>query len=99
MVCEQWLIAFIGSTTTKIHRQIIASGREWKPCVECGRTFEAGEILTAIDTESNTGVVYWFGEQCTERYYGHLLRVGWRKTWRLRRRDGSNDEVDWDRAG
>lgn len=83
----------------KIHRQIIASGREWKPCVECGQPFEAGEMLTAIDSESNAGVLYWFGEQCTERMFGHLLAKGWRQTWRIHRRAGGAEEIDWNRAG
>ena len=77
----------------KIHRQIIASGREWKSCVECNKKLVQGEILTAIDTESNSGVIYWFCEKCTEELFGYLLRKGWRQTWRLRRKGKSEKLV------
>ena len=83
----------------KIHRRIIATGNEWKPCVECDRPFEAGEVLTAIDTEDNRGTLYWFCEECTERFFGHLLRRGWRGMWRICRRDGTREAVDWNQAG
>jgi len=81
----------------KIHRRIIATGIEWKPCVECRKKFEQGEILTAIDTEGNRGVVYWFCEKCTESLFGYLLRKGWRNKWRLFRR-GKSEEIDFDGA-
>jgi hypothetical protein len=83
----------------KIHRQIIATGREWKPCVECGRPFEEGEVLTAVDTESNAGVSYWYGEQCTQKLFGHLLSRRWRQTWKCHRRKSRNQEIDWNQAG
>ena len=83
----------------QIHRQIIATGREWKPCHECHQRFEPGEVLTAIDTQSNAGVIYWFCEQCTQERFGHLLAKGWRQTWRLRTGDGQRKEIDWNRAG
>jgi hypothetical protein len=79
----------------KIHRRIVATGNEWKPCCECQQRFEANEILTAVDTESNAGVVYWFCEACTERFFGHLLRGAWRKTWKILKRDGTREPVDW----
>ena len=78
----------------KIHRRIIATGREWKPCVECKRKFEAGEILSAIDTESFNGVLYWFCEKCTENLFGYLLRKGWRQTWKINRGD-KREEIDF----
>lgn len=81
----------------KIHRRIIATGNEWKPCIECQKKFEEGEILTAIDTESSRGVIYWFCEKCTEELFGHLLRRGWRKKWRLNRR-GKKEEIDFNGA-
>lgn len=81
----------------KIHRRIIATGIEWKPCIECQKKFEEGEILTAIDTESSRGVIYWFCEKCTEELFGHLLRRGWRKKWRLNRR-GKKEEIDFNGA-
>jgi len=81
----------------KIHRRIIATGIEWKPCVECKRKFEAGEILTAVDSESSAGVVYWFCEKCTEELFGHLLRRGWRNKWRLNRK-GKKEEIDFNGA-
>jgi len=81
----------------KIHRQIISTGKEWKPCTECDKKLEEGEILTAIDTENNTGVLYWFCEECTEKLFGYLLRKGWRKTWKLNIH-GKRKEIDWNGA-
>jgi hypothetical protein len=83
----------------KFHRRIIATGNEWQPCIECQQRFEAGEVLSAVDTESNAGVLYWFCEECTERLFGFLLRQGWRGTWRIRKADGSREPVDWNQAG
>jgi len=83
----------------KIHRRIIATGREWKPCCECGQKFDEGEILTAVDVGGNSPMVYWLCEDCTERYFGHLLRQGWRSTWKIRRADGAAESVDWDKVG
>ena len=77
-----------------IHRQIIATGREWKACIECGQSFEAGEVLTAIDTHSNNGVIAWFCESCTEHLFGHLLAVCWQETWQLHHRDGQSESID-----
>jgi hypothetical protein len=82
----------------KIHRRIIATGKEWKPCIECGKKFEQGEILTAIDSEGNAGVVYWYCEECTDKLFGYLIRKTWRQaTWRLNRR-GKREEIDWNGA-
>jgi hypothetical protein len=81
----------------KIHRRIIATGIEWKPCRECGRKFIEGEILTAVDSEGIAGVVHWFCEKCTEELFGYLLRKGWRKTWKLNRK-GKKEEIDWNGA-
>lgn len=81
----------------KIHRRIIATGNEWKPCIECKKKVEQGEILTAIDTEGHRGVIYWFCEKCTEELFGYLLREGWRKTWRLNRQ-GKREKIDFDGA-
>lgn len=75
----------------------MSTGKEWKPCCECNKKFDQDEILTAVDTESFSGVIYWFCEKCTEGLYGHLLRKGWRKTWRLNRR-GKSEEIDFDGA-
>jgi len=80
-----------------IHRRIIATGNEWKSCVECHRKFEKGEILTAIDSEGSQGVIYWFCEKCTEDSFGHLLRKGWRQTWKLNHR-GKKEDINWDGA-
>ena len=81
----------------EIHRRIIATGNEWKSCCECHKKPDKGEILTAIDYEGSTGVVYWFCEKCTENRFGYLLRKGWRKKWRLNRR-GKSEEIDWNGA-
>jgi len=78
----------------KIHRRIIATGNEWKPCCECYEKFEVGEILTAVDVGGNDPIKHWFCERCTERCFGHLLRQGWRGTWKIRKADGSRENVD-----
>ena len=82
----------------KIHRQIISTGNEWKPCIECGCKFKSGEILTALDSQTNAGILHWFCEECTERLFGHLLARSWRQTWVLRRRDGGTDPIDLNTA-
>lgn len=85
----------------KIHRRIVATEVEctWKPCCECGRAFELHEILTAVDIGGNGPILHWLCEECMERLFGHLLRRGWRGTWRIRKADGSREAVDWNRAG
>jgi len=52
----------------KIFSQSIASGTEWKPCIECGRVFECGEIITSISTDSGFSVRYWYCCLCIERF-------------------------------
>jgi len=52
-----------------IYKQIVATGREWKGCEQCGRRFEAGEILTAVKIYSGM-VVYWECCDCTEGWLG-----------------------------
>lgn len=84
----------------KIHRRIVASEVDcsWHNCIQCGWRFEPNEILTAVDVGGNNPIVYWVCEQCMERYFGDLLRQGWRKTWRIRKKDGSREEIDWNGA-
>jgi hypothetical protein len=53
----------------RIFKQIVASGREWKGCEHCGRWFEAGEILTAVQIHSGM-VVYWECSECIEQWLG-----------------------------
>lgn len=82
----------------EIHRQIIATGREWKPCVECVKDFEPGEILTAINhCGVGGGVRAWYCEQCLHEHFGFLLAKSWRQTWRLHNR-GERKSVDIEAA-
>jgi len=53
----------------QIYKQIIATGREWKGCEQCGRRFEMGEIITAMQIYSGM-VVYWECSDCTEEWFG-----------------------------
>ena len=53
----------------KIFSKAIATGREWKPCIECGRTFEHGEIISSISTQNGAHVTYWFCHLCIARYF------------------------------
>lgn len=82
----------------KIHRQIVATGDEWKPCCECGQEFEKDTILTAMDTESNAGVLYWFCERCTDLYFGRLKEVAFRRTWKIHTADGRCERVNGNSA-
>lgn len=52
----------------KIFSQIIATGKEWKPCIECGRVFVHGEIISSISTDSGLSVTYWYCCECIERF-------------------------------
>ena len=52
----------------KIFSQIIATGKEWKPCIECGRVFVYGEIISSISTDSGFSVTYWYCCECIERF-------------------------------
>jgi hypothetical protein len=85
----------------KIHRRIIATEVEcsWSPCRQCGQRFELHEILTCVDLGGNAPMFYWVCETCMDLYFGHLLQESWRTTWRVRRQDGSREEVDWNKAG
>lgn len=53
----------------RIYKQIVASGQEWKGCENCGRRFEAGEIMTAVQLYSGM-VLYWECSRCTEEWLG-----------------------------
>lgn len=53
----------------KMFSKIVATGKEWKPCIECGRIFEHGEILCSIATDTDVNVTYWYCSICTERYF------------------------------
>jgi len=55
--------------TSRIFKQIIATGREWKGCEHCGRRFELGEILTAVQIYSGM-VVYWECSRCIGEWFG-----------------------------
>ncbi len=59
----------------KIFSQAIATGREWKPCIECGRVFECGEIISSISTDSDCSVTYWYCCECIERFSQPKLYV------------------------
>lgn len=53
----------------KIFKQITASGKEWKPCIECGRRFEHGEIITALSRDDGICVRYWYCSGCIESWW------------------------------
>jgi hypothetical protein len=53
----------------RIYKQIIGSGREWNGCEQCGRRFEAGEIITAVQIYTGV-VIYWECSECTEEWLG-----------------------------
>jgi len=53
----------------KIHKQIIANGLEWKPCVYCSKRFVFGEIITAITNDSGDDCRYWYCAECFEKFW------------------------------
>jgi len=53
----------------KIFSQIIATGKEWKPCIECGEVFVWGEIISSISIDSGFSVTYWYCCECIERFF------------------------------
>ena len=52
----------------KIHKQTIANGCEWKPCINCGHRFVIGEIITAI-SHRNGEVTYWYCSECFDAFW------------------------------
>ena len=59
----------------KIFSQIIATGREWKPCAECGRVFVCGEVISSISSDTDISVTYWYCCECIERFFPPNLYV------------------------
>lgn len=59
----------------KIFSKIIATGKEWKPCIECNKVFEHGEILCSISRDDRLYVTYWYCHLCTERFFGRELPI------------------------
>lgn len=59
----------------KIFKQTIASGNEWKPCIDCGKRFVIGEIITAIENDTGSCVDYWYCSECFDRYWFAPLPV------------------------
>ena len=53
----------------RIFKQIVATGREWKGCSHCGKRFEVGEILTAVQIYTGM-VIFWECSQCTDEWLG-----------------------------
>ncbi len=53
----------------RIFSKIIATGREWKPCIECDRVFKEGEIISSIEHGNGLTVTYWYCHRCIERFF------------------------------
>ena len=53
----------------KIFSKAIATGREWKPCIKCGKVFACGEIISSITTDSGFNVTYWYCRSCTAGFF------------------------------
>lgn len=53
----------------KIFSQIIATGKEWKPCVECGKVFVDGEVISSISSDAGFSVMSWYCCKCIEEYF------------------------------
>lgn len=57
----------------KIFSKTVATGKEWKPCIECGRVFECGEIISSISSDAGFSVTYWYCCKCIEGFSGLKL--------------------------
>lgn len=53
----------------KIFSQIIATGKEWKPCIECGRIFICGEVISSVSSDAGFNVMSWYCCNCIERFF------------------------------
>ena len=53
----------------KIHKQTIANGNEWQPCIHCQKRFVYGEIITAIENDTGSYVYYWYCSECFEELW------------------------------
>lgn len=53
----------------KIFSKYTATGKEWKPCIECGRVFFHGEIVSSIATDSDCSVTYWYCHKCIAKFF------------------------------
>jgi len=55
-----------------IFSQVIATGKEWKPCRGCGRVFEEGEVISSVshDDAADAYVTYWYCYKCIDGYFG-----------------------------
>ena len=59
----------------KIHKQIIATGHEWQPCIHCGERFVFGEIITAMSDDDGNRCGYWYCSKCFEEFWFSPLPV------------------------
>jgi len=57
----------------KIFSKAIATGKEWKPCIECGQVFEWGEIISSLSTDEGFSVTYWYCYKCIEGFFCRVL--------------------------
>jgi len=59
----------------KIFSKAIATGKEWKPCIECGSVFEWGEIISSISSDAGLSVTYWYCCKCIKRSFRSKLYI------------------------
>lgn len=61
----------------RIFSRAIATGKEWKPCIECGKVFEEGEAIASFSRDNGAMCTYWYCCDCIEKYiYGRQQRCG-----------------------
>ena len=55
-------------TRVRIFSRAIATGKEWKPCVECGKVFEEGEAIASFSRDDGAYCTYWYCSDCIGKY-------------------------------
>lgn len=72
----------------KIFSQCIATGKEWKPCIKCGKVFEQGEVISSVSTDAGFSVTYWYCCECIDNYFMTNLHYN--------ERGYLDNRVDWE---
>ena len=60
----------------KIFSMYTCTGKEWKPCIECGKVFEHGEIKHAIEHGNGCMVTSFYCRKCVARYFPKFGYMG-----------------------
>jgi len=53
----------------KIFSKAIATGKEWKSCIECGKVFFEGEIIASFSNDNGCHCTYWYCSDCIKKFF------------------------------